>query len=281
MPLSILYSIKLSHLLCFMRLPHYVRSFLGSKINITQTFTSAQLSIFGLDVHLLPQPETSAMSTLFLKELVHQGILQNNLKLLDIGCGDCRACTALSTHVELSYTGIDYGNSNDFRSLTPVNHSAVKSFVIVETLLSNFKPDSSFDVIICSHFLEHQPCISSTLLTICKLASPGSFILFEFPLPHKRMIGGHTTLLTPALLAYNLALLGVSCIRSIAHTHSSYGILGFFYNPDESNDLSLSYRNSLIFDVGELEQVSHLLPSCIEEGSNMLMSWNTLHGDRI
>ncbi len=249
---------------------------LNKYIYITKSLTSADVNVFGYDIYFSPQLETSLISTVFLSQAKKLSLLPSDLRLLDIGCGSCKVAAELSKYYNLSYTGLDLGNSSDYLSRASFNLSSLNSFSIHTSLLSDYTPSSQFDVILCSHFLEHQSSISHTIKTISGFVNSATLLIYEFPLPHRLLIGGHLSLLTPSLLAYNHAKVGIDCRASIGFTKASYGFFAVFLSP-ASREVSSHYsENSLIWDVGELEQLSSNLPPCIIEGADIMVNWNTL-----
>ena len=94
-------------------------------------------------------------------------------------------------------------------------------------------------------------------------------VVFEWPLPHRRLIGGHVASLTPALLAYNLAKVGFDVSKSRGILHGTYATLVFIHN-------KFSPINSLKYDTGELLQIVDYLPPVIYEGSDSYIDWDTM-----
>jgi hypothetical protein len=145
-------------------------------------------------------------------------LLKNNRNkyLIDIGTGDGRLYKWIqNSNRNITYEGLDYGNSNDFLALK-------WSLTIHKQLFLEFKPIKKYNIIFMSHFIEHQSNLRDTLIKITEIIRFNGIVVFEWPLPHRRLIGGHVAMLTPALLAYNLAKVGFDLSESRGIRHGTY-----------------------------------------------------------
>ncbi len=81
--------------------------------------------------------------------------------------------------------------------------------------------DQQFDVIWCSHVIEHQRNIGLFLDKINQCLKPGGILVLTAPChPRERIISGHITSWTPFLMCYNLILAGMDCSKaSIFHDY--------------------------------------------------------------
>jgi len=183
--------------------------------------------------------------------------------LIDIGSGSGLLSKWIeASNLDITYEGLDYGNSNDFLAQTSSSTSH-------KLLFLEFKPSKKYDIIFMSHFIEHQNNIRDTLIKISELIQVNGIVIFEFPLPHRRLIGGHVATLTPALLAYNLAKVGFDLSKSRGVRHGTYATLVFIHKKFAPID-------ALKFDTGELLQLSRYLPPMIFEGSDSYIEWDTM-----
>ena len=141
--------------------------------------------------------------------------------MLDIGCGDGFLAKQLSLkNINLIFEGLDFGKS-DQSKIFDESFYEEKYF----TSLFNFKSAKQYKLIVCSHFIEHQNNIENTLLKIISLCKEGGYIIFEWPEPHRLMIGGHVIYMIPSLLAYNLAKVGLNVKKSFAIKSGEYYLL--------------------------------------------------------
>src|SRR4051812_37862219 len=75
----------------------------------------------------------------------------------------------------------------------------------------DFRAGQPFDLVWCSHMLEHQRNVGSFLERLIGLAKPGGLIAITVPPARHRIVGGHLTLWNAGLLLYNLVLAGLDC----------------------------------------------------------------------
>jgi len=92
--------------------------------------------------------------------------------------------------------------------------------------------------------------------------APGGFVCITVPVCHRAMWGGHLTLWTPGLLAYNVALTGVDLSEAqLIHGRREFSIL---YQPRAVPLPPLAY------DKGDIEALGPHLPPWCREGAD---SW--------
>lgn len=226
------------------------------------------LNMLGWQVKLGKTPQST--TDLSLEELL---VLlereKNDVKILDVGVGDGRLYHKIKAFCgkQLLYEGLDFGNSVDFKNLHV-------PFVVHNQLLLDFidnvDKEDAYDFVVASHFIEHQNNISGSLKALWKLTRTGGYLVIEFPLPHRKLFGGHVTLQTPALLAYNFAKVGADVKRSKGYIQGSYAILVI------QKTHPLDEIDNMIWDTGEVTQLQSLLPHMIVEDCDMYKIWNNL-----
>ena len=82
-----------------------------------------------------------------------------------------------------------------------------------------FAEDELFDLVWCSHTLEHIPNVQHFLIKLHEWLKPGGWLCIGVPTDRQaRLHVGHLTLWTPALLAYNLVCAGWDCKEAIWYT---------------------------------------------------------------
>ena len=102
--------------------------------------------------------------------------------------------------------------------------------------------DKQFDMVWCSHTLEHIPNVQHFLIKLHEWLKPGGWLCLGVPTDRQsRLHVGHLTLWTPAHLAYNLVCAGWDCSDAIWYTE--YLTIGMMVQKKES--LDLSWRTSM------------------------------------
>lgn len=238
---------------------HYIAGLVGLSI---QKRLTPYITFFGYEF-LVGQTPKSTQVAGFCEMLSLLKKYNRHKYLIDIGAGFGLLRKWIETsNLDITYEGLDYGNSNDFLAQTSCSTTH-------KSLFLEFKPSKKYDIVFMSHFIEHQNNLRDTLIKISEIIQVNGIVIFEFPLPHRRLIGGHVTMLTPALLAYNLAKVGFDLSKSRGVRHGTYATLVFIYKKFAPID-------ALKWDTGELLQLSSYLPSVIFEGSDSYVEWDSM-----
>ena len=109
--------------------------------------------------------------------------------------------------------------------------------------------DEQFDLVWCSHTLEHVPNVGHFLGTLGNWVKPGGWLFIAVPNDRQRRLHvGHLTLWTPAHLAYNLVCAGWNCKDAIWYT--DYLTIGMVVQ--RTGALDLSWRTSLPNEISHL-----------------------------
>lgn len=131
--------------------------------------------------------------------------------------------------------------------------------------------DRKFDVVWCSHVLEHQRNVGAFLEKIYSVLEDDGLLAISVPMhPRERMVSGHITNWNAGLLIYNLVLAGFDCRQAS------------FY---QSFDLSLIVRKrpaaggDVLTSAGyaPVEELAQYFPFPVMTGSNAeikAMNWN-------
>ena len=115
----------------------------------------------------------------------------------------------------------------------------------------SFEDDELFDLIWCSHTLEHIPNVQHFLVTLQGWLKPGGWLFIGVPSDRQRRLHvGHLTLWTPAHLAYNLVCAGWDCKDAIWYT--DYLTIGMVVQ--NTGPIDLSWRTSLPSEVSHLNK---------------------------
>ncbi len=113
------------------------------------------------------------------RDILQYAGLQDGMSLLDLGCGSGRLAKALSTSVEIRYTGLDVIQSllDYARSICPASYRFV-----LNQALSIPSDDSSVDMVaafsVFTHLLHAETYIY--LENICRILRPGGRLVFSF-----------------------------------------------------------------------------------------------------
>jgi SAM-dependent methyltransferase len=100
-------------------------------------------------------------------------------QLLDIGCGNHSATSTKRYFPNCRYHGLDKGNYNN----DDADFAAMEKFYQVDLASGDLSclPDSFFDVIICSHVIEHLRNGLEVIGTLASKLARGGKIYVEFP----------------------------------------------------------------------------------------------------
>ncbi|MGL4759108.1 MAG: class I SAM-dependent methyltransferase [Patescibacteria group bacterium] len=144
----------------------------------------------------------------------------------------------------------------------------------------NFQPDiygdylqhefkQKFDVIWCSHVLEHQLNVNLFLRKIWHdLESEGIFAITVPPMK-PQIVGGHVTIWNAGLLIYNLILAGFDC--------SQCQLKKYGYNISIIGKKEVAKLPELRMDEGDIERLAQYFPLPVLQGFNgdiKEINWN-------
>lgn len=181
--------------------------------------------------------------------------------ILDVGSGGgehAKAFAANGAHVDC----IDFGTSiyalNSPKSSTALN--------VINTDFNDFVPDKKYDVVWASHVLEHQRNVGLFLDKLIECCSPDGEVIITLPDIHRELCGGHLTLWSPGLLAYNIVLSGVNLKDSILirGTHE----FSIAFKPNKIQEMP-----RLTFDYGDINLLQSFFPPGFYEGCDPWLFW--------
>jgi len=104
--------------------------------------------------------------------------LLKSMRILDAGCGDGINLRFLINIPDSIITGIDYNFIRMRRAKKNIGNKM--NFVVSDLLEHGFK-DSSFDMIFCSHVLEHITEDLEALKNFYRMLKPGGFLILGVP----------------------------------------------------------------------------------------------------
>jgi SAM-dependent methyltransferase len=101
------------------------------------------------------------------------------LRILDIGCGNRSPSTTKRWFPGCHYSGADiqrYNNNDD-------DIAMMDDFYLLGADGSGYSeiPDSSYDLVILNHVIEHTTVPTSILTAICSKLKPGGYVWIAFP----------------------------------------------------------------------------------------------------
>jgi len=125
--------------------------------------------------------------------------------------------------------------------------------------------DRQFDVVWCSHVLEHQRNVGIFLDKVFAALKDDGILALTVPChPSKRLIAGHLTAWNAGLLCYNLVLAGFDC--SEARLLQTFE-LGLIVRKRKAGPAELGHHDpGLMAD--QLERLGRFFPFPIEQGCN-------------
>lgn len=164
--------------------------------------------------------------------------------VVDVGCGDGAQARVLRAHGK-RVTTISLEAYGDFEP----------DFV---GDVFDFEAGERFDLVWCSHVLEHQPNVALFLRRMVALAKPDGLLAITVPPARRTVVGGHLTVWNTGLLLYNLVAARIDC--SEARTRE-YG-----YNISLIVRLRPVTLPSLRHDAGDIERLAPYFPMPVQQG---------------
>ncbi len=174
--------------------------------------------------------------------------------VLDVGSGGGEHALAFKKN-GAEVTCIDFGtsiyarNSSDYNDLNVIN---------IDFL--SWNAEKKYDLVWASHVLEHQRNCGAFIEKLLNFCSPNGKVAITVPTPHRRLWGGHLSLWSPGLLAYNIVLCGVDL--SEADIFYGYREISIIFAPKR---VSLP---DLTFDSGDLLLLKNFLPCGLSENTD-------------
>ena len=172
--------------------------------------------------------------------------------VLDVGAGDMKH-SKLFIDAGKTVDTVDFGRSTYFhRSETHLN---VRQSYLGDFNLIEFK--EKYDLVWCSHVLEHQPNPNLFLKKVCQVVKEGGLVAIIVPPRKPFMTDGHVSLWNAGLVLYHLVLAGIDCS---AHTW----ICQYDYNICVVVRAHLikhrAWPKDLCMDTGDIQKLSKFFP---------------------
>lgn len=110
-----------------------------------------------------------------------------------------------------------------------------------------------WDVVWCSHVLEHTYAPIRALANLAAMTRPGGLLCVIVPPRKDEIVGGHVSLYVPGLLLYQAVLAGIDLTRCALRV-SGYDIALMVRDP------KLTALPELLRDNGDIERLAHRFP---------------------
>jgi SAM-dependent methyltransferase len=167
--------------------------------------------------------------------LLRHALTKNPESVLDVGAGNGNHSIAFISN------GCKRVVGNDLKE-SPLGHECYEHKQDSYDVLDLHLGGEQFDMVWCSHVLEHVANVQDFLTSLYKWLKPDGWLAIGVPASRQnRLHIGHLTLWTPAHLVYNLICAGWDCKEAIWYTE--YLTIGLMVQKKDIIDLS--WRTSL------------------------------------
>jgi SAM-dependent methyltransferase len=139
----------------------------------------------------------------------------------------------------------------------------------------NAEFDDTFELVWCSHVLEHQRNAGAFLERAYAVLRPGGILAVTVPPLKDEVVGGHVSLWNGGLLLYNLVLAGFDCRHAAVRTAG--------YNISVVVRKRLAVLPRLRMDEGDIERLAQFFPLDARQGFDGRigeLNWNAELDDR-
>lgn len=164
--------------------------------------------------------------------------------VLDVGCGDGLQARHLAKHGKRVTT-------ISFESYGAHRPDFVGDF-------EDFASDERYDLVWCSHALEHQANVGLFLQRLVSFVAPGGLLAITVPPARPYIVGGHLTVWNAGLLLYNLIVAGIDCREARLKV---YG-----YNISLIVRVRKAELPALRHDIGDIERLAPFFPMPVQQG---------------
>ena len=213
------------------------------------------VSIFGLNIRNL---KSNAQYCEGIKgsNIIDYCLKFNSKNVLDVGAGS-------GIHAEIfakngsNVLCIDYGTSKYAKDFKIYKKNIKRENVD----FNNWENKKKYDLVWASHVLEHQQNVGIFLKKLINCCNEEGYICIMVPFLHRTLWGGHLSLWTPGLLAYNIVLQGIN----LSHSKIKYGYREFaiIFKPK-----FCKLPEDITFDYGDLDKLRKYLPYELSENSD-------------
>lgn len=129
-----------------------------------------------------------------------------------------------------------------------------------------------FDLVWCSHVLEHQPNVQQFLHKVYAVLKPGGILAVTVPPRKPNIVGGHVSIWNAGLLLYNLILAGFDCREAMVRQ--------YYYNISVVVRKACASLPALTMDAGDIELLTPYFPHALNarqdfSGDISELNWDT------
>jgi SAM-dependent methyltransferase len=158
-------------------------------------------------------------------------------------------------------TCIDTGNSIYFNQ--SINKQSYNNLKLVISNFNEFNTNNKYDLVWCSHILEHQKNVGFFIEKCYSLLSDNGLLCITVPPLKKNIVGGHLTVWNTGLLLYNLIINGIDCSDAVCFQYG-YNI-SIIVNKKETINID---SMNLAYDYGDIEKLKSFFPIKAYQGFN-------------
>lgn len=177
--------------------------------------------------------------------------------VLDVGAGGGEQALQFAKS-DKSVHCVDYGVSVYFQESSA--RAELESMPSVRWSVGNFNemsPTETYDLVWCSHILEHQPNANSFIKHCLSYLSDDGWLVITVPPLKHRIVGGHVSLWNAGLLLYQIVMAGNDCSEAI--------VLNYEYNISVLVRKKTIELPALDFDTGDIDRLKAFLPLGCQE----------------
>jgi len=226
------------------------------KINIRFQITPG-ISILGFNLFLDRRNGPHKFRSIYALDYVKRLNLKS---VLDVGSGGGYHANEFKRNGS-EVTCVDFGAS------IYATESKIENLNIIHVDFNNFNPSEKYELVWASHILEHQRNIGLFIEKLIECCSDNGYICITLPDPHRNLWGGHLSIWSPGLLAYNVVLCGIDLSSSTFIRGTNEFSLLF-------KTIKFSLPKDLTYDSGDLIKLSPYLPQHLNENTD---PWNILY----
>lgn len=186
------------------KLKHKIKKLSKLGLDINKSFDRG-LSAFGLNISLPKHSYTSQS-----KVALNKCLLFKPSAVLDVGSGGGQHAKAFAEK-GAKVTCIDFGTSIYAQNTNVKNSERIE---VINIDFQQWNPIEKYDLVWASHILEHQRNVGSFIEKLIDCCKPDGHIAITVPFPHRNLWGGHLSVWTPGLLAYNCVMCGIDISES-------------------------------------------------------------------
>jgi 2-polyprenyl-3-methyl-5-hydroxy-6-metoxy-1,4-benzoquinol methylase len=224
------------------------------KLNARRQLTPG-IALFGYNIFKDTCPGYPRFRSLY---ALDYAIKLKPISVLDVGSGGGYHALAFA-NAGSNVLCVDYGSS------VYAKQSDVHNLNVVHVDFNQFNPPAKFDLVWASHILEHQQNVGNFIQKLIECCTEDGHICITVPDPHRPLLGGHLTLWSPGLLAYNIALCGIDVSDSkLVRGTKEFSI---FFKPKKVKLPALTYDN------GDIALLEKFLPATCREGGDAGIEW--------